>query len=679
MADKKFSAVISIGAELGASFRATFGGLDSRIKSVGASLRGLNDQQKGITGYAKALEAVNKARVAVVDAAKTGDRTQYDKARAALTKQTVALDKHREFMRAAGIDTSNLSGEMERLGREGAQATARLSALGKLKGATAELGASFRKLREDAAAAGIAVAAVGYSAWRVIAGFANMADEASETGSALGLTAQELLGLRYAGERVGIEAGKMDAALNKLNQQLADAQNGSKEASKSFDELGLDAEMLASIPASERMNLLADAFRNVRDPLDRTRLATDLFGAKAYKMANVLGLGAEGLRELRKEAKDTGYIPSEELIKRAEQFDSSFGAFKGTLIGIRNEIGGALLPIVNRFLTFATEHSLLLKAAVAGFALVMGGVAVVAVARLGLTAVTTVKQVGALITAMRTLGALEMVGSAGGLGSLVAMLKNAVPWITGLAGTWLPALATSIKAVGLAFAIAFGATPIGWIVAIGAAIVGLGILIYKSWQPIKTFLGGMWTGFTEGLREALGGIMTELRPIGEALAVVFSPLLWALGKLRDAFTWLISPFKQTNEQMQATAGIGRTLGRVLADTVLAPINLIAGALRMVRVGLAAVGIGSKPAASEGGGDYATSGAALPSPSTRLPSVPVAAASRNSSSATTNNSIVVNAAPGMDERALADEVMRRIRTQREQEQRGALYDNTMPAY
>jgi hypothetical protein len=678
MADKKFSAVISIGAELGASFRATFGGLDSRIKSVGASLRGLNDQQKGITGYAKALEAVNKARVAVVDAAKTGDRTQYDKARAALTKQTVALDKHRESMRAAGIDTSNLSGEMERLGREGAQATARLSALGKLKGATAELGASFRKLREDAASAGIAVAAVGYSAWRVVSGFANMADEASETGSALGMTAQELLGLRYAGERVGIEAGKMDAALNKLNQQLADAQNGSKEASKSFDELGLDAEMLASIPASERMNLLADAFRNVRDPLDRTRIATDLFGAKAYKMANVLGLGADGLRELRKEAKDTGYIPSEELIKRAEQFDSSFGAFKGTLIGIRNEIGGALLPIVNRFLTFATEHSLLLKAAVAGFALVMGGVAVVAVSRLGLTAMATVSQLITLASAMRAVGVAEALAS-GGMAGLGGAAKTALPWLATLAGTALPALGMAISNVGLIIAGFLATNPIGWVLLAIAGVVALAVAIYKYWQPIKTFLGGMWTGFTDGFREAFGGLMTELRPIGEALAVVFSPLLWALGKLRDAFTWLVAPFKQTNEQMQATAGIGRTLGRVLADTVLAPINLIAGALRMVRVGLAAVGIGSKPAASEGGGDSATSGAALPSPSPRLPSVPVAAASRNSSSATTNNSIVVNAAPGMNERALADEVMRRIRTQREQEQRGALYDNTMPAY
>jgi hypothetical protein len=682
MADKKFSAVISIGAELGASFRSTFGGLDSRIKSVGASLRGLNDSQKSIASYAKALEAVKAARESVAEAGtrlrdlqrqthwvqdaegmatlnKEIDKQKaaYDKARAALTKKTEALDKERAALQAAGIDTSKLSEEMERLGKEAAQASTRLAALGKIKGITAELGTSFKRLAVEAAAVGVALTAASVPLWKTITGFANAGDEAQETAAALGTTARELMALRFAGERVGVETGKMDAALNKLNQALAEAQDGGGKASEAFERLGLDAEMLAELPLGQRMDVLADAFKNVRDPLERTRIATELFGAKAYKMGNVLGMGADELRRLREEGEKTGFILDEKQLALTAEFDEAFGRFKATLVGIRNEMGAALLPVVNRFLTFLSDNTLLVKAAVAGFAVVIGVTAVAAVAKFGFTILTTAGQVWQLIGAMRALGAAGALANATGIAGLASAL---------------PALASGITAAATALFSFVAAIPgIGWII---AGVVTLALLVRKYWEPIKAFLGGVWDGFMEGF----GEMWAALQPLGQVLERTFAPLLWILGKVRDAFAWVLTPFQQTNAEMEKTANVGRMVGKALAAGILTPLQLIAGAIKLVRTGLAALGIGSKPGPEEGAAP-ATPSAPLPGPGSRLPSVPVAAAaSRNQTNATTNNSIVVNAAPGMDEQKLAQEVMRRLDAKRQQDTRTALYD-VAPAY
>ena len=691
MADKKFSAVISIGAELGASFRSTFGGLDSRIKSVGASLRGLNDSQKSIAGYAKALESVKQARAAMAEqgrqlmalrgqVASTQDikalaeldkqiqaqEKSYEKARAALTKQTATLDKQREALKAAGIDTSNLSAEMERLGKESATASNRLAALGKVKGITAELTASFKKLAVEAAATGVALTAAGVPLWKTITGFANMGDEAQETAAALGTTARELMALRFAGERVGVETGKMDAALNKLNQALAEAQDGGGKASEAFERLGLDAEMLAELPLGQRMEVLADAFKNVRDPLERTRIATELFGAKAYKMANVLGMGADELRRLREEGEKTGFILDEKQLALTAEFDEAFGRFKATLTGIRNEIGAALLPVVNRFLTFMSENTLLVKGVVAGFAVMIGVTAVAAVAKLGFTVVATAGKVWQLVAAMRALGAIEALGQAGGVAGLGNAVKAALPWLARF-GAMLAPIATGIKSIGLALAIAFGATPVGWIVAIGAALAGVALAVLKFWEPIKAFFSGLWAGFKDGFGDAFSG----LQPLVTLLNQTLGPALKWVGGL---FAKLFEPIRYTKDELAGVASVGQTVGKAIGvvagaiNILINPIARLAKLVELVRSGLSAIGIGSAPAQAGG----------TPAPSARMPSVPVASSTRNSATATTNNSIVVNAAPGMDERKLAQEIERRLRERDQQQQRAALYD-VAPAY
>ncbi|WP_447045326.1 phage tail tape measure protein [Vreelandella sp. H-I2] len=84
--------------------------------------------------------------------------------------------------------------------------------------------------------------------------------------------------------------------------------------------------------------------------------------------------------------------------------------------------------------------------------------------------------------AMTTLGI-----KAGGLGKTLGWIaKTAIPWVAG-------ALKGLLIAIG----------PIGWGI---AAIAGAAFLIYKYWEPIKTFFVGLWQQVKAAFDEGVGGV-----------------------------------------------------------------------------------------------------------------------------------------------------------------------------
>ncbi len=109
-------------------------------------------------------------------------------------------------------------------------------------------------------------------------------------------------------------------------------------------------------------------------------------------------------------------------------------------------------------------------------------------------------------------------------------------------------------------------TPLGAIVG-GIALAGL--LIYKYWQPLAAFFSGLWTGFSDAMAPAFAAVGAALGP----LRPVLDWLMGALGGAWNWFTALLSPMQATESQLAGITNAGQFLGQVLGTLVMGFLNI----------------------------------------------------------------------------------------------------------
>ncbi|QVV61135.1 phage tail tape measure protein, partial [Leclercia sp. Colony189] len=96
--------------------------------------------------------------------------------------------------------------------------------------------------------------------------------------------------------------------------------------------------------------------------------------------------------------------------------------------------------------------------------------------------------------------------------------------------------------------------PVGLVV---AALTGVALVIWKYWQPIGAFLGGV----VEGFRAAAAPISAAFEPV--------RPLFqWIGDKVQALWGWfrdLLMPVKSTAEELNNAAAMGKRFGEALAE------------------------------------------------------------------------------------------------------------------
>lgn len=171
-----------------------------------------------------------------------------------------------------------------------------------------------------AAVAGVAIALVGLTK-----SSANAADHIRKLAQSTGVDSIALQEFGYSADLAGVSLDEMAVGLRHL------AKTGVKD---------VRAEVLK----------LADRFAKMPDDGKKVELAMDKFGRAGARMIPWLNAGAKGIADLAQEAHDLGVIFDEDAQKSSEEFNDNITRLGYGFAGLRNVIGAAVLPTLNRFI-----------------------------------------------------------------------------------------------------------------------------------------------------------------------------------------------------------------------------------------------------------------------------------------------------------------------------------------
>lgn len=204
-----------------------------------------------------------------------------------------------------------------------------------------------------ARAAVIATAAiVGVTVATAISG-----DEFAKNAKQLGLNVEELQELTFAADRSGASLSDLRVGIRRIAVTARDAAAGSKIAEDAFAALGVTV-----TDTEGNLKSTADLFEEVAGGLalmenetEKMALANDIFGRSGAKLLPLLNEGAAGIAELRKQAREYGFVMSEEAAAASEEFVDSITNAQAVLRGFKNTIGIALIPVLDGVIKRFTE------------------------------------------------------------------------------------------------------------------------------------------------------------------------------------------------------------------------------------------------------------------------------------------------------------------------------------
>ena len=389
-----------------------------------------------------------------------------------------------------------------------------------------------------------------------VSGISGIAKISEKNMAALGSTLQT----------AGAPEEQSATAVNAIFTRLSSASK-KKPVRNALAEMGLSASKVELGMAKDAQGTLMKIVETVKKMPEHKRLGfiADLVGTEHTKTLALLVSKTEEWRrqiELANSEAAKGSM-GREFDTRMKALSSTWGIFKNKLFNLNSTIGGTLAP---------TLDSLLKKV---GGLIDKGNKWIQDHPKLAKNILLVAGAIGGSLTAF---GALSFALSfilypAARLFLGLSKLNILLPKFAGHLGTVgrvvLRGLLSPLKLIALAF------TPIG------AAVIVAAALIYKYWQPIKSF----FSGYFEGLKAGLAPVIEKFKPL--------------VGWIESAFNWfskLLEPVQSSKKDLDEAASAGKKFGEWVAfgiDLALKPLQLLIEGIQWVIDNMPGIQAGAK--------------------------------------------------------------------------------------
>lgn len=190
-------------------------------------------------------------------------------------------------------------------------------------------------------AAGLSLVGIGASVRATIEEF----DRLNDLAERFGLSAETMQRIGYAAKVTGADIETVARALAIANRNAQTAATSGGQVAEAFKRLGINAVEFAGLDQQGQLEALADAFAGAADKNMVLADALQIMGRSGAELVPLLAQGADGVRELGKNAE----IASEESIKMIAGLDDRIDAAttKAKALGaaLIAYVGGALLGL----------------------------------------------------------------------------------------------------------------------------------------------------------------------------------------------------------------------------------------------------------------------------------------------------------------------------------------------
>ena len=175
------------------------------------------------------------------------------------------------------------------------------------------------------------------------------ADDLKTMADRVNLSAEALQRWQYIAMQTDVSNEELQAGLVKTQSAFASLSKGeSDKATQALQALGISADQAAQgMEANFEQMVLA--LSSIEDPMIQAAYANDIFGERmGAKLIPMLKSGGAGLQELAEEFKNFNVL-TEDQIGSLAKFDNALNNTKYAFTTIKNEVGVAMLPVMESF------------------------------------------------------------------------------------------------------------------------------------------------------------------------------------------------------------------------------------------------------------------------------------------------------------------------------------------
>lgn len=479
-------------------------GVDSQLRSTNTALKDVEKLLKFDPKNTELLEQKQKLLNQAIEATKSRletlkgafsenmDPSEVD----ALNREIIATEQSLADYESQANDAAGATGNMAEASDEAAEAT---------EGANEGWSMSNAVLA-DLAKEGLDKAC---EAAKQLAGYlkdsavesAGYADDILTLSTQFGMSTDSLQEFQYMAGLTDTDLSTITGSMSKLTRSMGEmAKSG--EASDAMKQLGVNLyDANGQLKAADEVFLeVIDRLGMMESGTQRDALAMEIFGKSAQELNPLIETGRAGIEAYAQEAHDMGAVLDQDALGSLGAMDDSFVRLEQAGIALKNTIGVMLAPAITAVTTAITNLSQWFQS-------------------LDPNVQQTILTVTGLVVA---------------IGPAIAIVLKVIETVK--------ALKTLIAGVSAALNLA-AVGPIAGIVAAIAAVIAIGVLVYKHWDEIKEWAIGLWNSIKEtfnkikeGIANAWNAVKTKATEVWNGIKTKLTEV-WEGLKEKASETW----------------------------------------------------------------------------------------------------------------------------------------------
>lgn len=191
-----------------------------------------------------------------------------------------------------------------------------------------------------------APAAIGAGLFSLSKAALSSADAIGDAAEVAGVFASEMSRVKYIADQSDVSFESLQTGIKKFQKTASEAASGSKEAADAFSAIGISSDQLRGKRLDEQLGTIADRFKLIPDPADRTRIAMDLFGKSGSDLIPMLMRGSEEMAALAAEADRLGITLNDRSVAAIDRSGKALDQFWESIKGnLANGLGGFIADL----------------------------------------------------------------------------------------------------------------------------------------------------------------------------------------------------------------------------------------------------------------------------------------------------------------------------------------------